>query len=92
MIYRYYDYFMILSIAGNSICLAMNDYSDEENITRWNQRLDHVDKGFTVVYATEAVLKIIAFGFIMHRKSYMRDPWNVLDFLVVIIGLISLIP
>lgn len=28
----------------------------------------------------------------MHKKSYLRDPWNVLDFLVVIIGLISLIP
>lgn len=54
--------------------------------------LDKVDQGFTVVYATEAILKIIAFGFIFHKRSYLRDPWNVLDFLVVIIGIISLIP
>jgi uncharacterized membrane protein len=45
-----------------------------------------------VVYATEALIKIIATGFIIHKKSYLRDPWNVLDFIVVIIGIISLIP
>jgi hypothetical protein len=37
-------------------------------------------------------LKIIAFGFVIHQRSYLRDPWNILDFMVVIIGIISLIP
>jgi len=27
---------MILSILGNSICLAMNDFEDENNLTLWN--------------------------------------------------------
>lgn len=54
--------------------------------------LDKVDQGFTVVYATEATLKIIAFGFVVHRKSYLRDPWNILDFIVVLVGIIILIP
>lgn len=40
----------------------------------------------------EAAIKIIAFGFIIHKKSYLRDPWNIMDFLVVIIGIISLLP
>jgi voltage-dependent calcium channel L type alpha-1D len=51
-----------------------------------------IDKIFTVVYATECVLKIFAFGFIIHKKSYLRDGWNILDFAVVIVGLISLLP
>lgn len=83
---------MILSIIGNSACLAMTDYSDENNSTEWNQILDRADQGFTVVYATEALLKILAFGLIMHKRSYLRDPWNILDFFVVLIGIISLIP
>ncbi len=37
-------------------------------------------------------MKIIAFGFIIHKRSYLRDPWNVIDFIVVVIGIISLIP
>lgn len=89
---RFYDYIMILSILGNSICLAMNDFEDDNNLTLWNQRLDVADQIFTYIYTAEAVLKIIAFGFILHKKSYLRDPWNVLDFIVVIIGLISLFP
>ena len=76
---------MILSIIGNSICLAMTDYNDDENRTKWNQRLDLADEIFTYIYATEAVLKIIAFGFIVHKTSYLRDPWNILDFIVIII-------
>ena len=83
---------MILSIAGNSILLAITDYQDDENLSDWNQWLDKVDKGFTVIFVIEAILKILAFGFVFHRRSYLRDSWNVLDFVVVIIGLISLIP
>jgi hypothetical protein len=50
------------------------------------------DKIFTYIYTAEAVLKIIALGFIVHKASYLRDPWNILDFIVVIMGLISLLP
>ncbi len=34
---------MILCIIGNSICLAITDYNDDENKTKWNITLDHVD-------------------------------------------------
>jgi Ion transport protein len=47
---------------------------------------------FTSIFVTEATLKIIAIGFIMHKHSYLRDPWNILDFTVVLISLVSLIP
>jgi voltage-dependent calcium channel L type alpha-1D len=83
---------MILSIAGNSLVLAMYDYSDANNQSLWNQRLDNADQYFTIFYIIEAALKIIAFGFIVHKKSYLRDPWNVIDFVVVVIGIISLVP
>lgn len=83
---------MILSIAGNSILLAITDYTDDDNLTNWNKWLDKVDRGFTAIFIFEAAIKILAFGFVIHKKSYLRDPWNVLDFAVVIISLISMIP
>jgi hypothetical protein len=83
---------MVLSIIGNSIVLALADYTDEDNLTEWNQKLDLADQVFTIIYVIEASVKIVAFGFIIHRKSYLRDPWNVIDFIVVVIGIISLIP
>ncbi len=83
---------MIISIVGNSICLAMTDYNDEENKTDWNKKLEKADVVFTIIYISEAVIKIIAFGFVIHQNSYLRDLWNILDFVVVIAGIISLIP
>jgi len=30
------------------------------------------------------ILKILGLGFVMNRGSYMRDPWNLLDFTIVV--------
>eukprot|EP00658_Telonema_sp_P-2_P028673 TRINITY_DN21928_c0_g1_i2.p1 TRINITY_DN21928_c0_g1~~TRINITY_DN21928_c0_g1_i2.p1 ORF type:complete len:816 (+),score=200.81 TRINITY_DN21928_c0_g1_i2:409-2856(+) len=34
--------------------------------------------------------KIVALGFVLHEKAYLRDAWNWLDFLIVIISVVSL--
>ena len=45
----------------------------------------------TVIFTLESCLKIIALGFIFNeKKSYLRDAWNILDFIIVISGLITL--
>jgi hypothetical protein len=44
---------------------------------------------FLIIYTTEMVLKIIAMGFFMRAHSYLRDAWNILDFIVVILGWVS---
>ena len=47
---------------------------------------------FLIVFTVEASIKISAVGFVREPKTYLRDPWNVLDFLVVVIGWIGLVP
>ena len=39
--------------------------------------------GFLVVYSIELVLKVVAKGFVINRFSYLRNGWNILDFVVV---------
>jgi len=46
---------------------------------------------FTSFFTLEMVIKIIARGFILHKHSYLSDPWNWLDFVVVVTGIITLI-
>ena len=41
---------------------------------------------FLIIFTTEAVLKIIAYGFVLHPDAYLRNFWNVLDFSIVVIG------
>lgn len=32
------------------------------------------------------VLKILGMGFVFNRDAYLRDAWNILDFVIVMVG------
>jgi voltage-dependent calcium channel L type alpha-1D len=34
-------------------------------------------------------MKIIAYGFVAHPGSYLRNGWNLLDFTIVVIGYVN---
>lgn len=72
--------------------LALYDYTDRDSETTWNKTIDNIGNIFTYIFIGEAVIKIIAMGFFMHRNAYLRDYWNWLDFIVVCIGIVENIP
>lgn len=72
--------------------MALYDYSDRNNKTDKNKFIDSTDKVFTTVFTLECIAKVFGMGFIIHRKSYLRDAWNWLDFLVVILGILNIMP
>lgn len=41
---------------------------------------------FLGIFCVEASLKILALGFVLHRGSYLRNIWNIMDFFVVLTG------
>lgn len=50
---------------------------------------------FVGIFCAEAMLKILALGFVFGENAYLRNLWNVLDFFVVVIGCVrpaSLLP
>ena len=53
------------------------------------QFFSDVEVVFLFLYTGEMVLKILGLGFIMGEGSYLRDWWNVLDFIIVITSLLS---
>ena len=83
---------VIVAIFCNSIVLAIYNYDDRENLTEFNRTCEAIGHFFTVLFSIEFLIRIIAMGFVMHKNSYMRDYWNWLDFLVVIVGLLELSP
>lgn len=47
---------------------------------------------FTAVFTFEMIAKIITYGFLFNgRDSYLRNSWNILDFVIVWISLVSII-
>ena len=47
---------------------------------------------FTAIFLIECILKILGMGFFMHKNSYLRDFWNWLDFLVVVVSVLGWVP
>ena len=52
--------------------------------------LRYCDLVMTILFTFEVVFKVIAHGFLINGKdSYLQNPWNILDFIIVVISLVS---
>jgi len=51
-----------------------------------NQTQELTEPYFLGIFCVEASFKIIALGFCMHPGSYLRNYWNIMDFIVVVTG------
>lgn len=93
-----FEYGMTVIILANSILFAISDYSHvnsygelmSENSTS-NMIVQVADPVFLAIFLLEMILKMIGFGF-FGNGGYFRDYWCWLDFITVIIGLLSLLP
>ncbi|KAF2975654.1 hypothetical protein EK904_008350, partial [Melospiza melodia maxima] len=50
---------------------------------------EKIEYAFLIFFAIEAMLKIIAYGFLFHTDAYLRNGWNVLDFSIVTLGALN---
>lgn len=45
----------------------------------------------TAIFCLEAVMKIIAYGFVLgHKHTYLRNCGNIMDFIIVVFSVVSL--
>ena len=51
--------------------------------------MDMTNLIFTAIFIVEACLKIFALGFCQGKKTYLNTGWNVLDFVIVVCGLLE---
>jgi hypothetical protein len=47
---------------------------------------ENVEESLLIFYTIEMCLKIIGLGFILNKGAYLRDAWNILDFIIVSSG------
>jgi len=83
---KLFSYLIITLIILNSIFLIFETIPQLEKVGKISNYI------FTCLFTIEFLMKIIAYGFILYDNSYLRDPWNWLDFIVVITGLMSFSP
>jgi len=51
-----------------------------------------VGLAFTLIFTVECLIKVVAYGFVCHPTGYLRDGWNIVDFLVVLTGIMEFLP
>ena len=71
----------------SSIALALEDPIHQQS--SMNRVLTYFDYVFTAAFVVEMIVKVVSCGFCLHPGSYIREPWNVLDFIVVVSALLS---
>lgn len=53
---------------------------------------EQVEYVFLVIFTIETFTKILAYGLVMHPSAYIRSGWNLLDFVIVIVGYFGAAP
>ncbi|XP_003370302.1 transporter, cation channel family [Trichinella spiralis] len=81
-----------MTIIANCIVLALDQHLPHNDKMPLSLKLEATEPYFMGIFTIECLLKIIAFGFVMHKGSYLRSGWNILDFIVVMSGVISMLP
>ncbi|XP_021232887.1 voltage-dependent L-type calcium channel subunit alpha-1S isoform X1 [Numida meleagris] len=85
-----FEIIILLTIFANCIALAIYLPMPEDDTNVANSSLEKFEYAFLIFFAIEAMLKIIAYGFLFHTDAYLRNGWNVLDFSIVSLGLVTM--
>ena len=91
-----FDWFIVGAISVNLAFLALEGVDNSEGL---QQTLNAANYFFTALFFLEMLLKIFVLGLLMPAppydhievKPYLRDPWNRVDCIVVILAMVGLV-
>ncbi|XP_026067328.1 calcium channel, voltage-dependent, N type, alpha 1B subunit, a isoform X20 [Carassius auratus] len=86
-----FEYLILATIIANCIVLGLEQHLPALDKTPMSKRLDDTEPYFIGIFCFEAGIKIIALGFAFHKGSYLRNGWNVMDFVVVLTGILTVV-
>jgi len=86
---KWFEIFILLAITGTCVSLAVFTPLPNGDTNAVNEFLEEIEVIFTVIFTGECLMRIVALGFVAHPNAYLRNTWNILDFTIVMIGLIS---
>ena len=90
-----FENFILFNIVLSSLKLAFDTYLADEDTTDPTDleiiRISNIiDIVFNCIFATESLIKALALGLAIDKGSYLREPWNVMDFFIVCSSLLDM--
>uniref|UniRef100_A0A8C3YA71 Sodium channel protein n=1 Tax=Catharus ustulatus TaxID=91951 RepID=A0A8C3YA71_CATUS len=83
LVHSYPFFFIMLimcTILTNCVFMTMSNPPD------WTKNVEYT---FTGIYTFESLIKILARGFCLEGFTFLRDPWNWLDFSVILMAYVT---
>ena len=80
-----FDNLILACILVGSVLLAVNGPTNDSDTPLW-RAICFLEFAFVVLFTFEMAAKVVLQGFCFCPDAYLKDPWNVLDFVVVIVG------
>ena len=81
---------ILATVLLSAVCMVLEHPLSDRN-SDLNQSLELINLGITIVFFVEMIIKIIVFGFLFNgSNSYLRNGWNILDSVIVIVSIIGI--
>ncbi|GFR46008.1 hypothetical protein Agub_g7486, partial [Astrephomene gubernaculifera] len=85
-----FENFILFCILCNGVTLAMESNRKGFEHTSLGSALTKFEYLWMAIFTIEALMKIISMGFVYARGTYLRDGWNMVDFLVVVLSYVDI--
>ena len=81
-----FEWTVLVTIIASCVVMALEEHLPNGDKTNLAIKLEVTESYFLGIFCVEMCLKIVALGFVLHPKSYLRNIWNIMDFVVVVTG------
>ncbi|XP_074013739.1 sodium channel protein type 5 subunit alpha-like [Numenius arquata] len=86
LVHSLFTLFIMCTIITNCAFMALTESYKSSPSPSWNK---YVEYTFTGIYTFESLIKILARGFCLNEFTFLRDPWNWLDFSVIVMAYVG---
>ncbi|XP_068023304.1 LOW QUALITY PROTEIN: sodium channel protein type 4 subunit alpha [Melanerpes formicivorus] len=80
LIHSLFSMFIMITILTNCVFMTLS------NPPAWSKNVEYT---FTGIYTFESLIKVLSRGFCIDDFTFLRDPWNWLDFMVISMAYIT---
>ncbi|CAM1295090.1 para (predicted) [Pycnogonum litorale] len=97
LVHPVFSFFVICTIMVNCVLMTLSGSAKQkferaaESGKKVDEDEDQSELIFTSIYTFESCIKILARGFILAPFTYLRDLWNWLDFLVILLAYVTML-
>jgi large-conductance mechanosensitive channel len=90
-VHEKFDKLILVCIIISSVLMCVNNPRWEKQSSKDDivAAFEVIDLVFVVIFTAECLIKVVAWGFLLGEDAYLTNGWNVLDFIVVVVSLLT---